>query len=136
MRTQIIEYTKIASYFLWEYTNYDNPLCHWYCSEDIACVLEKMGILTFEQIAEFKKMSKYDFAYIEFIRKIAFMIFTYTNIKDNVANWFYAERLISTNEWCDAITKMSSIYSREKESLEFISKLRSEKVRVYYQSLL
>ncbi len=128
----LMDWTKIAAYFLWEYTGHDNPLIHWYCVEDMACCLESNNILTINDIDEIKKRGLYDLKYVEFVRKIAYRIYFYTTRDDSLANWFSAERLINNGEWCQAILNIANIYLSEKTSPDFISKLRSDKAKKHY----
>ncbi len=130
----LMDWTKIAAYFLWEYTAYDNPLTLWYCVEDMACCLESRNITTAAALDEIKKRGVYDFGYVEFVRKIAFRIYIYTNREDSLANWFAAEKLINNGEWCHAIINVASTYAKEKESPDFISKLRSDQAKKHYGS--
>ncbi len=132
MLSELMDCTKVCAYFLWEYTQHDNPLCHWHCAEDIACLLETRGILSVSTIKDMIRRGRYDYSYVEFVRKISFMIFTYTNNKNSYMNWYAAERLLANSEWLDAIVKIANIYREEKGNLELITKIRADSVRAFY----
>jgi hypothetical protein len=114
MNEKLFNNTKLCAYFLWEYTNAENTLILWYCSEDMASFLEQHDYLTPDKIMAVLRLGVYDLGYINFVRHIAYRIYQYTNNSDSIANWFAAEHLISNYEWRVAITEMASIYASEK----------------------
>ena len=133
MNEQIMDKTKQAAYFLWEYTQHDNPLNHWYCAEDIACFFEEYEIFDRAAMDAFVQGGKHDDTYIDFMRHIAFRIYIYTNQENPRTNWYAAERCAGNGEWCDAIVEMARLYRQEKNSADFVVSLRSDKVRRFYQ---
>ncbi len=134
MKETLIEKTKVAAYLLWEKTKHDNPLHHWYCSEDIACFFEKWNILDENSIVRIIQKGVYDLGYIEFIRHIAYRIYIYTNNNDDFFNWLCAENLIKNGEWRQSIISMALIYNLEKKDADFIKSIRSDTVRNFYVS--
>lgn len=134
MNTDLFEQTKVTAYFLWEYTKHGNALNLWYCAEDMACYLERMGLSGIEKIKSIKLLGKYDMEYVAFIRHLAFRIYVYTQEEDSLTNWFAAEKLIDNEEWSHSITRMASIYANQKNNAEMMSGIRSEDVRLYYDS--
>jgi hypothetical protein len=69
----------------------------------------------------------YDYAYIAFVRHVAFRIYLYTNRPEAETNWFAAERLLGASEWLDAITAMAkSLHNQQTDTV------RSENIRAYY----
>ncbi len=131
----LFENTKLAAYFLWEYTKTENALNHWYCAEDIACFLEASGILHEDSIINIKKRGMYDYSYINFIRNIAFRIYVYTNVVQKTTNWYVSERIVNNLECCKALITIAQIYNKEKANVNFITGLKSEKVRSFYNSI-
>lgn len=132
MNTDLFECTKLSAYFLWEATNCENALTLWYCAEDIACYFERNDITDSASINIFKNRSKYDIAYINFVRNIAYRLFVYTNNTDAMSNWFAAERLLDNLEWCQATISISARYLSEKSSQDFVNGIRSTNVKSYY----
>lgn len=132
MNTDLFDQTKVSAYFLWEYTKHENALGLWYCAEDMACYLERMGITGVSRIEEIKRLGVYDIEYVAFVRHLAFRIYVYTCKEDKLTNWFAAEKLIKNGEWCDSITKMAMFYATQKDNAELMSGIRSEGVRSYY----
>ena len=129
MSDALFENTKLASYFLWEYTQGENALGLWVCAEDIAYYLEVAGIFTPRQIGEIKERGVYSAEYIVFVRHIAFRIYIYTGRSEADANWFAAERLLANGEWCLAITQIAKIFSENNKNFELLTGIRSEKVK-------
>jgi len=135
MSHELVTNAKIASYFIWEYTNGDDPLNLWYCAEDIASWFERRGFLTREGIITLLKGDRDSFEYIEFTRHIAFRIFIYTNNEDSVRNWYIAERLLYNHEWTEAIASLASLYSHLKTDKENTGEMniRSPLIRDFYE---
>jgi hypothetical protein len=128
----LFENTKLSAYFLWEHTQCDNALGLWFCAEDMACFFEQKDLLEFRKIDDLLLIDVYDFRYIQFVRQIAYRIHQYTGRHDEWHNWFAAERLLGIHEWVRAIVDMASIYRNEKMNRSFMSDVRSENVRAYY----
>jgi hypothetical protein len=135
MSYELITNAKIASYFIWEYTNGDDPLKLWYCAEDIASWFERRGYLTRDSIFKLLKGERTGFEYIEFTRHIAFRIHLYTDNDDDVRNWFIAERLLFNHEWTDSITSLAVMYSQLNKDGESTGEMniRSPFVRDFYE---
>lgn len=129
MSVGLFETTKIASYFLWEYTQAENALALWTCAEDIANYLEVAGIFNPKQIGEIISKGVYSVEYIAFVRHIAYRIYVYTGRDHAESNWFAAERLIKNDEWCAAVTNIAVIYNDNKSNFESLSGVRSEQVK-------
>lgn len=129
----LYNFTKTASYFLWEYTKCEHALNLWRCAEDIAFYAERHDVLTVSQIQTILHMGKQNYAYSDFIRNIAFRIYLFTGVNDSKINWFTAERLAYNMEWCAAITGMANIFKafRNKEASADI--LYSDKIKRYYK---
>ena len=132
MNENLFDNTKMASYFLWEYTKNENALGMWTCAEDIANYLEVSGIFTTGQITEIKDFGLYSFEYIGFVRHIAFRIYIYTGNCHAETNWFTAEKLLDNNEWCESVTQIAKIYFENKHNFESLTGVRSEKVKQNY----
>jgi hypothetical protein len=132
MNKELLENTKIATYFLWEYTKCENAMELWYCAEDIAYYLERNEIHKIENIHEILKKGKSSFEYIYFIRNISFRIYLYTKNQNCAYNWYTAERLLFNGEWCDAVLKMANSFKANKGNAESLSGVHLETVRKYY----
>lgn len=132
MNNELMEATKLAAYFQWEYTGYNNALSHWYCAEDIACFLETYGVLSIDQIKGILSRGFSDLGYIEFVRHIAFRIYIYSNNPNAKANWFAAEKLIHNYEWCNAIITVAVVYRENKGNNDFTGSLKSDIVKKHY----
>ena len=130
--------TKLAAYFLWEYTGCENAFDLWLCAEDMACLFEQSGLIEPCGVEGIVSSGMYGLEYIEFVRTISYRIFQYTNRDDEWQNWFAAERLLNNGEWVDALTRISAIYRYEKNNQEVMNEVRSENVRAFYgeQTLL
>jgi hypothetical protein len=110
MNNKLFAHTKLAAYFLWEYTGNDNTLKLWRCAEDIAEFLQSSGILSPDRVVSILRLGIYDLGYINFVRHIAYRIYIHTENEDSLANWFVAERLLSNAEWRQAVTDMANIF--------------------------
>lgn len=115
VKNVLAECTKTASYLLWENTRHDCALDLWYCSENIAFYFESNDIISIAALKEILKKSKYDFTYVEFVRKISFLIYLSTHNADSVFNWYVSERLLNDSEWCNAIVKMAFLFRSMRE---------------------
>ena len=132
MDTNIFANTKVAAYFLWEYTNNENAMSLWYCAEDFGYHLETHHILTIEDLQNILKKGHDDFEYIYLVRNLAFRIYIYTNQEDSLTNWFTAEHLLSNEEWCSAMVNLANSYRQNKGNLSNLNSIRLEKIRQYY----
>lgn len=130
---ELTQNTKTAAYYLWNATRYDSPLNHWLCAEDIACEFETMGVTSVDNVKAIISKGVYDLGYVEFVRKVAYMLYIYANNDDDLANWYLAERLISNGEWITAVTNIASIYRENKGDSELVPSLRSEAVQQHYR---
>jgi hypothetical protein len=113
MNTKLFEHTKLASYFLWEYTHYDNALKLWHCAQDMAGYMKRAGITSHTDIEAIKNKGTHDPAYVSFVRHIAFRIYIYTNNDDALANWYSAEKLLNNYEWCVAAAGIAAALDKE-----------------------
>ncbi len=132
MEKDLLESVNKAAYFIWEATGYKNTLEIWYCSEDIACFLERNNILNRQDFEKIIKLNGTDNEYIGLIRNISFRIYIYTNNKDTQNNWFVAEKLSKNYEWVDAITAVADFYKNTKISADLTQNIRSDTVKKYY----
>lgn len=136
MNTELFENTKIAAYFLWEYTQHDNALELWYCAEDLGCFMERNAYLHPDIIQDIKMRGVYNYSYVLFVRNIAYRIFLYTGQINSVNNWYLAEELLKNDEWCSALTRIAQIYRREKDNSNLVDDIRSDQVKNYYRAYL
>ena len=67
MKEEFFNSIKVLSYFLWEYTKYDNVLSLWCCAEDIVCFLSENDIRTKENFINIISKDKDDVGYKEFM---------------------------------------------------------------------
>ena len=125
----LFDNTKLASYFLWEYTKGENALSLWVCAEDIAHYLETTGIFSSGQIDYIKNKGIYSYEYIGFVRHIAYRIYIYTNNCDAEYNWFSAEKLLCNGEWCAAVTQIAKIFYENQSNFDLLQGVRSDVVR-------
>ena len=134
MEEMLLENTKLASYFLWEYTRGDDTLQLWYCAEDIACFLEQSDIICAKRLESILTLDVYDLGYIQFVRHIAFRIYIYTGNDDALFNWFTAEHLLGNGEWRSAVLYMASTYNRQKTVAGGLSCIHSGRIKNFYES--
>lgn len=135
MKSKLYEATKVASYFLWEYTKCQNALSLWYCAEEIAFFLESRNIIYKEQIKRYTMLPKDDYEYIAFMRHIAYRIFIFTNNPDANHNWYVAEKLAQNGEWLDEICTTARVYSllRKGEYPETKDCIRTKRIKNDFQ---
>lgn len=133
MSDELFENTKLAAYYLWEYTGCDNALSLWYCAEDLAAYFERKNYLTHMDLSDILQESVYDMRRVSFIRHIAYRIFVYASNNDKLANWYSAERLTENKEWLAAVCKIASIYHEYKRDFTKLTGVRSEQVKQYYK---
>ncbi len=108
MNNEVFEATKIAAYFLWEYTNHNNALKLWQCAENIAAYFKNEKLLDMKNVHKIIYLPVDDPAYINFVRNISFRIFVFTQNSDDKFNWFAAEKLILNSEWLLAIITVAN----------------------------
>lgn len=132
---RLFDNTKVAAYFLWEYTNCENALSLWYCAEDLASYFERKNYLSPGDVSDILQESVYDMRRVAFVRHIAFRIFVYTGKIDKLNNWYVAERLLANQEWLDSICKIAKIYHDNKRDFSKLTGVRSEQVKQYYKDL-
>ena len=131
MKDKLFNSIKVLSYFLWEYTNYDNTLKLWCCAEDIVCFLAENNIKTKENFMAIIYSDKTSEEYKEFIRNISYKIFDYTDIEDNEKNWFIAEKFIKNYECIDACFTAIEVFSKIEKNDSIYKSIRSENAREY-----
>ena len=134
MNEPLLDNTKLAAYFLWEYTCVDNTLQLWYCAEDIACFLEQSDILCVKRLESILALDVYDPGYIQFVRHIAFRVYIYSANDDALFNWFTAERLLRNVEWQRAVIYMASAYNTQKTVAGGLSCIHSGHVKNFYET--
>lgn len=132
MNKELLENTKVATYFLWEYTRSDNAMDLWYCAEDMAYYFETNRIEKMEDIYAVLKKGKNSFEYINIIRNLSFRIYLYSKNEDCLSNWYVAERLFSNSEWCGAVINMANEFRKNKGKAESLNGIHLETVRQYY----
>lgn len=133
MKDRLYASTKVASYFLWEYTKHSNALDLWYCAEDIGFYLEKEHILEPEALRQMRSRPKTDRDYIHLVRHIAFRVHIFTGNPDALANWFAAERLLANGEWIDSVISIAGIYSRIRlGEIEIKDAIRTERIKRHF----
>lgn len=133
MKNQLFENTRRLAYFLWEYTNCENALSLWYCSEDLTSYFEINSITSMESLQDLLDKGKKDPAYIAFIRNIAFRLYLYTGQINQKHNWYLAESLASNIEWCRMLVESAAIYSNIINENDILKSIRSDTVRNYYK---
>lgn len=126
--------TKLAAYFLWEYTGADDTLNLWYCAEDMACFLERQGILGGGRLEAILALGVRDPGYIQFVRHIAFRVYIYTGNSDALFNWLTAERLLGNGEWRQAVLYMAKTYNAQKTVAGGLSCIHSGYVKNIYEN--
>lgn len=137
MDSMLFDKTKVAAYFLWEYTHYANSLNLWNCAEDIACYFERVQFESVDDIREVIKKGYKNEGYIDFVRNIAYRIYIYTGISNAHYNWIAAEKLLVNGEWCGAMIYMANEFRSYKSGgpATDVSGIRSPQVRDYYKML-
>jgi len=133
MKEELLDNTKLAAYFLWEYTHMDNTLQLWYCAEDIACFLEQSDIICMGKIDLILGLGIYDLGYIHFVRHIAYRIYVYTGNNNALSNWFIAEQLLGNFEWRQALISMASAYNTQKTITNGLSCVHSGQIKNFYE---
>jgi len=131
MKDDFFNSIKILSYFLWEYTKYDNALKLWCCAEDVVCFLSENGIKTRDAFMDIISLNKYDEMYINFIRNISYKIYTYTKNDSNDRNWFIAERFVRNYECIEACVRAADIFDSIRKNDKIYKSIRSENARGY-----
>jgi len=105
---EMIEKTKLAAFYLWEYSGYENTMALWYCAEDIASFFERCQMYTDESVLAITRLNHSEREYRSFIRHIAYRLHLYTGIQDDGFNWQVSERLVDNREWREAIVFLAS----------------------------
>ncbi len=131
MKGELFNSIKILSYFLWEYTQYDNALRLWCCAEDIVCFLSENDIITKEDFMNVISLDKREDMYKDFIRNIAYKIFCYTNNSSNDRNWFIAEKFVRNYECIEACVNAAGIFAGVRKNDDIYKSIRSENARGY-----
>ncbi|MCL2703646.1 MAG: hypothetical protein FWE91_08585 [Defluviitaleaceae bacterium] len=131
---EMIERTKLASFYLWEYTGHENTLALWYCSEDIASFFERCQMYTEQSVLDIFHLNRNTREYRAFIRHIAYRLHLYTGIGDDGFNWNIAERLLDNRDWRDAIIFLACGFHelREGHAPESGYQLQSPAIKEYY----
>ena len=133
MRDRLYFDTKVVSYFLWEYTKFQNALDLWYCAEDMGFFLEKENMLTISDLQRVLQLDKTDMRYIRFVRHIAYRVHIFTNNSDALSNWFVAERLLSNGEWTEALIGVALTYSRIRMGeIDIKDAIRTERIKKHF----
>lgn len=135
MNESLFNSTKVAAYFLWEYTEHDNALSLWYCAEDIAYFFERKEYFHFNDLLDIILRDTKDMKRVNFTRHIAFRIYIYTRNSDRIKNWFIAERLLNNQEWAESVCSIATIYHENKTNFSKLVGVRSEQVKQYYKDL-
>lgn len=128
MKNVLSDSTKLASYLLWEKTKHNNALDLWYCAENIAYYFESNDITSMVALQEIVSRSKYDFIYINFVRKIAYCIYLSTADSASLRNWYIAEALLEDAEWCKAVVNIAYVFRVMREK-KIDTSIRSEWIR-------
>jgi hypothetical protein len=111
----MIERTKLAAYYLCEYSGNDNTLALWYCAEDIASLFERCQIYTEDGLQNVLRLHHSEREYKAFIRHVSFRLHLYLGIMDELYNWHLAERLLNNPEWRAAIIFLASEIHKMRE---------------------
>lgn len=132
MKQNLFDNTKVAAYYLWEYTKHENALDLWHCAEDIAYYFEREDIISISRLKSILQGSRFFFPYIDFVRNIAYRMYVCTNIADPYRNWYMAEKLLDNQEWVKAVIEVARIYRKIREGDdEAKSCIRSSWIRKY-----
>jgi len=131
MKEEMFNCIKVLSYFLWEYTKFDNTLQLWCCSEDIVCFLSENNIRTKDDFMNIISLDKNDEIYKKFLRNIAYKIFQYTNEELSDQNWFAAEKFVRNYECIDACVSAARILDTVIKNDEIYKSIRSENAKGY-----
>jgi hypothetical protein len=128
------ESTKLASFFLWEYSGHQNTLALWYCTEDIASFLDRGELYREERLQEVLRLNRNDREYRAFIRHLAYRVHLYTGIMDDGFNWYTAENLLRNGEWRSAICSLAAGLRLMREGSGQNYKILSPLVKNYYNN--
>jgi len=133
MNDDLFENTKVAAYFLWEYTECPGALGLWYCAEDLAAYFERKNYHLPADVYSILRENVYDIRRVAFVRHIAYRIHVYTNNPNKLDNWFAAERLLNNGEWISSVCAIARVYHENKEDFSKLTGVRSEYVKQRYQ---
>ncbi|MDR1705881.1 MAG: hypothetical protein LBS19_14530 [Clostridiales bacterium] len=128
----MMESTKLAAFFLWEYSGHQNTLALWYCTEDIASFLDRSGAHCEDKMLEILRLNCNDREYRAFMRHLAYRIHVYTGVADDGFNWYAAERLLRNGEWRQAICRLACGLRSLREGADPNYKILSPLVKNYY----
>ena len=131
MKEDFFESIKVLSYFLWEYTKYDNALRLWCCAEDIVCFFSENNINSKDDFMDIISMDKNSPKYKNFMRKVAYKIFEYTGNPEKEKNWYIAEKFLRNYECIEAGVKATYIFNNIKKNDDVYRLIRSENVKNY-----
>ncbi len=135
MKSELFENTRMLAYLLWEQTKSENALGLWYCAEDLANFFDMNGITNFTNLNALLEKERFDPAYINFVRNIAYRLYLYTGNANQKRNWFLAENILNNQECCLYIISAASIYNNIQDEKDIVKSIRSELVRNYYKNL-
>ena len=131
---EMIERTKLAAFYLFQYSGYENTLALWYCAEDIASFFERCRMYTEESVQVILQLHRSEREYRAFIRHISYRLHLYMGIIDDIYNWQLAERLLDNREWRDAIVFLAAGLHemREGHAPGDVYQVQSPAVKEYY----
>lgn len=125
------ECTKIAAYYLWEYSGCDKALNLWYAAEDIACFFEQANILDSGMVDSIRGLGLGSEGYIWFVRNVSYRLYVYTGNGHELTNWYLVEQLINTPAWVENVSAMAAMLRSNHENI--IKQLRLDAVRYFYE---
>ena len=106
-----VEQTKLAAYYIWQYSGYENTKSLWYCVEDAASFLEHHQILDEAELGRVLSLPHTNHEYVEFMRQMAYRLHIFTGIADEGFNWHIAEQLYNITEWRAAVLAVANALS-------------------------
>jgi hypothetical protein len=131
MTTNLFEATRVAAYFIWEYTQNDHAMSHWCCAEDFSLFLSCCGYTSAENFEAELGNGRYTPEYEYIVRHLAYRLYVYTNNGDELTNWYAAERLLENAEWRNSVLEIASVFMMQ--SLTVPDGVQSDVVRRYYE---
>ena len=108
---------KRAAYLIWEVIEHDNALAVWRCAECMSVMLERIGVHSSFELERVVKRGIYHQEYIEFVRKIAYLLYLHTG-NDDLKNWYGAEKLIQNAEWRAVMSELACECRKRKFNLD------------------
>jgi hypothetical protein len=127
----MIERTKLAAFYIFQYSGYENTLALWYCAEDIASFFERCQMYSDEDVQIVLRLNRNEREYRAFVRHIAYRLHLYLGIIDDLFNWQLAERLLENGEWRDAIIFLAAGFHKLRAGQQDYQ-LQSPFVKEYY----